>query len=39
MKLTRTFTHRAWFGVCPVYMGDIDSQAPHVHPRHWSLCR
>lgn len=28
------FTHCGWFGVCPVYMADIDGEAPVVHPRH-----
>lgn len=28
-------THRGWFGVCPVYLGYIDSDAPLVVERHW----
>lgn len=29
------FTHKGWFGLCPVYFADLESEAPHVHPRHW----
>lgn len=28
-------THKGWFGLCPVYLGAIGSDAPHVHERHW----
>lgn len=30
-------THRGWFGLCPVYVGDINSDKPFIDPRHWSL--
>lgn len=30
-------THKGWFGLCPVYFADIDSDAPLAEPRHWSL--
>jgi hypothetical protein len=30
------FTHRGWFGVCPVYIGDTYTQAPTlVERRAW----
>ncbi|UOK71698.1 hypothetical protein [Ancylobacter polymorphus] len=28
-------THKGWFGVCPVYIGGLDSPAPLIHQRHW----
>lgn len=31
------FTHKGWFGICPVYFADTYSDAPVVDPRHWSL--
>ena len=30
-------THKGWFVICPVYLGDIDSEAPFVEPRHKML--
>lgn len=30
-------THRGWFGICPVYFGNLDSDGPLVEPRHWSV--
>lgn len=32
-----TFTHRGLYGLCPVYVADVDSPAPCIIPRHWSL--
>lgn len=29
-------THRGWFGVCPVYFGLVDTDAPLVVERHWA---
>lgn len=29
------FTHKGWFGICPVYFADLDSDAPFIDPRHW----
>ena len=29
------FTHKGWFGVCPVYLAEIETDAPLVEPRHW----
>jgi hypothetical protein len=31
---TLTFTHKGWFGICPVYFKDLESEAPFVVPRH-----
>lgn len=33
MKHTQLFTHTAWFGVCPVYVADLDTDCPHMTPR------
>jgi len=30
-------THKGWFGLCPVYIGDIHGDAPLLVERHWSL--
>jgi hypothetical protein len=27
------FTHVGWFGICPVYLGALGSDCPHVTPR------
>jgi hypothetical protein len=27
------FTHKGWFGICPVYIGDLDTDAPRLTPR------
>lgn len=32
-----TYTHRGWFGLCPVFLGDVDSDTPNVDPRHRAL--
>lgn len=29
-----TLTHKGWFGICPVYLGDLDGKAPYVFERH-----
>lgn len=31
------FTHKGWFGLCPVYFSDIDSDSPIIEPRHIAL--
>lgn len=31
-----TLTHKGWFGVCPVYIGGLESDAPFLVERHWS---
>lgn len=28
-------THKGWFGVCPSYFGDVESDGPVVVERHW----
>lgn len=30
-------THKGWLGLCPVYLGNLDSDGPLVEPRHWTL--
>ena len=37
MKATVSLTHKGWFGICPVYFANLDSAAPLVVERHWSL--
>ena len=27
------FTHKGWFGLCPVYIGDINSEGPMLSAR------
>lgn len=27
-------THKGWFGICPVYFGRLDTEAPLVVERH-----
>lgn len=29
-----TFTHKGWFGVCPVYIANLDSDMPALAARH-----
>jgi hypothetical protein len=29
------FTHKGWFGFCPVYFANLESISPFVHERHW----
>lgn len=31
------FTHKGWFGICPVYLAGLDSDAPNVEARYWAL--
>lgn len=33
-KIIVTFTHKGWFGICPVYFAEPYSQAPYIEPRH-----
>jgi hypothetical protein len=33
LKHVQLFTHEAWFGICPVYAADLDSDCPHLTPR------
>lgn len=37
MKLKVTYTHKGWFGLCPVYLANLDGVAPDIHARHWSM--
>lgn len=39
MRSTVTYTHKGWFGVCPVYLADIDNYGggPTVDARHGTL--
>lgn len=27
------FTHKGWFGICPIYLADVDSDGPRIEPR------
>ncbi len=31
-----TLTHKGWFGICPVYIGGLESDAPLLLERHWT---
>ena len=37
-KCSASLMHKGWFLLCPVYFGDIDSEAPVVEPR-WACVR
>jgi len=37
MKITVIYTHKGWFGLCPVYFANLQSEAPTIDPRHWAL--
>lgn len=37
MKRTITYTHKGWFGLCPVYVGNLDGGAVELEARHWTL--
>jgi len=28
-------THKGWFGLCPVHIGDLYGEAPLLLERHW----
>lgn len=32
-----TLQHRGWFGICPVHIGDIESDCPFLIERHWAF--
>lgn len=32
-----TWTHKGWFGFCPIYLAEVESDGPIVDHRHWSL--
>ena len=31
------FTHKGWFGICPVYLGDLDREPVQIAPRWWAV--
>jgi hypothetical protein len=31
--MIHTLTHKGWFGLCPVYLGDLNSESPVVVER------
>lgn len=31
--MTRKYTHRGWFGFCPIYLGGINTDCPNVMAR------
>lgn len=33
MKHVQLFTHKGWFGLCPVYAADLGTDCPHLTPR------
>lgn len=33
MKTVQLYSHKGWFGICPVYVADLESDAPHLTPR------
>jgi hypothetical protein len=38
--LALTYTHKGWFGLCPVFIGNIEADGPDgpcIKARHWSL--
>ena len=35
--ITLTYTHKGWFGLCPVHIGGLDTEAPLLKSRHWLL--
>jgi len=34
-ELGTKYTHYGWFGICPVYLGDISGEAPVMAERNW----
>jgi hypothetical protein len=33
LKKTEKFTHKGWFGICPVYLADLETDCPNLTPR------
>ena len=33
--MSQKWTHKGWFLFCPVYLAEIESDAPVVGARHW----
>jgi hypothetical protein len=36
-SMTIEFTHKGWFLGIPVYYAELESDAPYIVERHWSL--
>lgn len=34
---TVTYTHKGWFGLCPIYLADVKGDCPDIDVRHSSL--
>ena len=32
-----TYTHKGWFGMCPMFIGKLNSECPDLLPRHWAF--
>lgn len=32
-KHVQQFTHKGWFGICPIYIADIETDCPALTPR------
>lgn len=30
----KSYTHKGWIGLCPVWLADIDTDCPYVWPRY-----
>ena len=37
MQVTLTYTHKGWFGLCPVFIGGHETDCPTMKARHWTL--
>lgn len=33
LKRVETFTHEGWFGICPIYANNLDTDCPGITPR------
>lgn len=29
------YTHKGWFGACPIYLSGVEADGPTIEPRHW----
>lgn len=34
-ELMRDYTHIGWFGICPVYVGKLETDTPLLTERNW----
>jgi hypothetical protein len=32
--IAQSYTHKGWFGLCPVHLGNLEDDAPNIDPRH-----